>query len=606
MTPIVSPRSSTGKIGRAATPLMLLLLLALMSDCAGGTSPHQPQITRVDPPAGAGAMAPDLVDDDDGALMTWLEPEGNRHLLRVARLGADGKWSAPDTIVAGDDFFANWADFPGIARSSDGALLAHWRAKSGSDTYAYDVRLARAGGPGARWQHLGTAHDDGVKAEHGFVSMLPEGDAVRLFWLDGRATGAGHADHPDAAGEGAMTLRTAIVRNGTVSAGELLDSRVCDCCQTSSAMTADGPVVVYRDRSENEVRDIRIIRATNQGWSAPAPVHDDGWVVPGCPVNGPSIASPGRQDRHLAVAWFTAEGNRPRVQVAFSRDSGSTFDPPVMIDDAEPLGRVSIVLAGDNEAIVGWLAGTDGDRAAIHLVRAHSDGRVGEPLTVTQTSSSRASGFPRTALLGDTILVGWTDAGEPSRLRAALVPLAAVPAASRKRSTATGNIHALPKVRAWDRKPGSLAPHYSCRTPEGEMVNLAGMRGRVVLVNLWATWCAPCRVEIPALAAFHERYSERGLRVVGISVDVDLTPADVRAFATAEKIPYLILHDTVDRASLLFTGHQMLPASFLFDRDGVLRWSRIGAIRRDDPELSMAIDDALNRSADGTAAAPDL
>ena len=137
------------------------------------------------------------------------------------------------------------------------------------------------------------------------------------------------------------------------------------------------------------------------------------------------------------------------------------------------------------------------------------------------------------------------------------------------------------------------------------MVDLAGMRGRVMLVNLWATWCAPCRGEIPALAAFHERYSERGLRVVGISVDSDLTSADLRVFVMAEKIPYLILHDTADRASLLFTGQQMLPASFLFDRGGVLSWSRIGAIRRNDPELSMAIETALDRSADGTSDGPD-
>ena len=570
-----------------------LLCCAGMIACTDGTAPEHRRITRVDPPAGVNAMAPNLLADGDGALMTWLEPEGEGHALRVARLIVGDGWSVGDTVVSGDDFFANWADFPGVARGSDGALLAHWLAKSGSDTYAYDVRLARASALGARWQTLGSAHDDGVKAEHGFVSTIPEGDAVRVFWLDGRAMQMSGAGHGGAADEGAMTLRTALVRGGVVSSGELLDSRVCDCCQTAAAMTADGPVVVYRDRSKGEVRDIQIIRQTTRGWSAPASVHDDGWVVPGCPVNGPSIASTGRTGRRLAVAWFTAEANHPRVQVAFSQDSGATFGPPVMIDATAPLGRVSVVLAGEDEAVVGWLAGTEGEEAAIRLARARSDGKVGEPLTVTATSSSRASGFPRMVLLGDELLVAWTEAGESSHLRAALVPILMVPEASRTATMSAHVVQTLPVARAWDRLEGSMAPDYAARTPEGATVDLAGMRGQVVLVNIWATWCVPCRVEMPELTALHERYGQRGLRIVGISVDVDLPPAEVRAFAAAEKIPYLILHDPEDRASVLFTGQQMLPASFLFDKEGLLIWSRIGLIGKDDPGLAKALAGAV-------------
>ena len=307
-------------------------------------------------------------------------------------------------------------------------------------------------------------------------------------------------------------------------------------------------------------------------------------------MNGPSIASTGHR---LAVAWFTAETNHPRVQVAFSRDAGATFDPPVMIDASAPLGRTSVVLAGEDDAVVGWLAGTEREGAEIRLARARSDGRVGESLTVTATSSSRASGFPRMVLLGDELLVAWTEAGEPSRIRAALVPLLMVPEAVPTAEAATHVDQPLPIGRAWDRLPGSMAPDYAARTPEGGTVELAGMRGQVVLVNIWATWCVPCRVEMPELAALHERYGQRGLRIVGISVDVDLPPTEVRAFAAAEKVPYLILHDSEDRASALFTGQQILPASFLFDKKGLLIWSRIGLIGKDDPGLAKALASAL-------------
>ena len=194
---------------------------------------------------------------------------------------------------------------------------------------------------------------------------------------------------------------------------------------------------------------------------------------------------------------------------------------------------------------------------------------------------------------GGEILVAWTEAGEPLHLRAARVPLFMVPEATRPATTATPVAGTLGAARAWDRQPGSMAPDYTARTPEGETVDLAGMRGQVVLVNLWATWCVPCRAEMPALTALHERHKGRGFRIVGISVDVDLPPEEIGAFAAAEHIPYTILHDPEDRASALFTGQQMLPASFLFDKEGLLVWSRIGLIGKDDPELAKALESAL-------------
>ena len=588
MNRIVSPRR---RLFRPRLVTGLILSCASMTGCGGAAVDHLPGIRQVEPPARAGSMAPNAVADGDGVLVTWLEQQGSGHGLRAARLGAEGRWSAPRTVVTGDRFFANWADTPGIARHAEGALVAWWLGKSGPGTYAYDVMLAHAAGLESTWQPLGPAHDDGVEAEHGFVSSIPEGTAVRLFWLDGRATHAAGGD------DGAMTLRTALVRDAAVTQGELLDPRVCDCCQTSAAMTADGPVVVYRDRTDDEIRDISIVRITARGWSAPAPVHDDGWVVPGCPVNGPSIASVDPAGRSLAVAWFTAEGNRPRVQAAISADAGVTFGTPVLIDDAAPLGRVGIVSSGKEEFVVVWLATTQGEGAAIRLARVRDGATAGTPLTVAETTSSRAGGFPRIAMMADTVFVAWTETGAASRVRAALVPLNMVPEAGRARAVERPPNPKPGVARAWDGRVGSSAPDYAAKDLDGRVVELSSFRGQVLLVNLWATWCAPCRAEMPELGALHQKYGPGGLRVVGISVDVDLKPSEVRAFAIAEKIPYLILHDALDDASRLFTGQQMLPASFLFDKEGVLIWSRVGMMGKDDAALAHLIDDALARGA---------
>jgi thiol-disulfide isomerase/thioredoxin len=565
--------------------------LGLLASMACGAPPPiaPPDSARIDPPAAPGALAPNWAREGDSLLLSWLEPDGLGHALRFARLDPAGRWGPVGTVTAGGNLFVNWADFPSLAKAGSGDLVAHWLEKSGADAYAYDVQLARSTDGGGTWSHLGPAHDDGVRAEHGFVSLLAGPEGVRAFWLDGRHMDGGEAGHGQGPGaRGAMSMRTAFLdRQGKPVSGVELDDRVCDCCQTSAALTADGPVVVYRDRSEREIRDISIIRSAGGGWTRPAPVHRDGWEVPGCPVNGPAVASGGPGSRALAVAWFTAEANRPRVQVAFSEDAGRTFGAPTQVDATEPLGRVGLTLGGGGEAIVSWLAGGDGERAEVRIRRVSPDGRLGAPFTMASTTRSRAGGFPRMARLGAGLALAWTETGEPSHVRAAKVPISALPA------PAGGGIETPSRARTWDRRPGSRPPGYAARTPEGEPISLAGLRGQAVLLNLWATWCAPCRDELPILISLHDRYAGQGLRLLGVSVDVDLTPAQVRAFADRAKIPYTILHDAEDRASTLFVGQPILPASFLFDRQGVLVWSRVGVIWQDDPELAAAISKAL-------------
>jgi hypothetical protein len=375
-------------------------------------------VVRRDPPAKPGALGPNLTLDGPAVLLSWLEPprpgvkpqEGN-YALSFARF-EKGRWSAPATVVAGTDFFANWADFPTVTRDARGRLLATWAAKSGGEKYAYDVKLALSGDGGRTWKSLGAAHDDRTATEHGFVSSVPEGDDVRLFWLDGRET---------AGGKGAMTLRTALVGDA-VGRSDVLDARVCDCCQTGAAATATGPAVVYRDRSDAEIRDVAVVRRDGNRWTPPTPVRRDGWEIAGCPVNGPSIAANGRR---LAVAWYTQAGDRPRVEVAFSRDAGASFGSAAIVDAAAPLGRVDVVLDGNGDALVLWAA-SKGKAAEIRLARVTPEGQVGPALLVAPTDPSRASGFPRLERAGDTLVVAWIEASEPARLRAATLPVSAL------------------------------------------------------------------------------------------------------------------------------------------------------------------------------------
>jgi hypothetical protein len=218
-----------------------------------------------------------------------------------------------------------------------------------------------------------------------------------------------------------MTLRyAAIDAKGNLSDETQLDERVCECCGTSAALTSQGLMVVYRDRSQNEVRDIYIVRQVNGTWTTPQPVFADNWQINGCPVNGPAIVADGNK---VAIAWFTGAANTPHVKIAFSQDAGATFGQPIQVDDGENVGRVDTLLLSDGSALVCWLSGTT-EGGQIKVRRIQADGTVGPVAVIAQTDISRSSGFPRMARLGDEVLFAWTEFGKPSRVRMAVTDVA--------------------------------------------------------------------------------------------------------------------------------------------------------------------------------------
>jgi hypothetical protein len=323
----------------------------------------------------------------------------------------DGRWTPPSAITSGVDLLANWADTPAVAEGGDGALYAAWLVETSG--HAYGTQVARSSDGGATWSKLGWLHRDRAGAEHGFVSMLKQPGGVRAFWLDGATA--------EVEG-GATTLRTALI-GAAVTEEREVDARVCDCCSIGAALGPRGPLVVFRDRSAEEIRDISLAVGDGAQWKI-APLSGDGWKILGCPVNGPEIAA---RDGKIALAWFTAAENSARVYVAFSMDGGKTFGKPVRVDSGKPLGRVGLDLDGD-DAVVSWLEHA-GESAEIRVRRIGATGRAGEPARIGTVAATRASGVPRILRDGDRLLVAWTDPGTApgdSSLRAGSLPLASL------------------------------------------------------------------------------------------------------------------------------------------------------------------------------------
>lgn len=135
---------------------------------------------------------------------------------------------------------------------------------------------------------------------------------------------------------------------------------------------------------------------------------------------------------------------------------------------------------------------------------------------------------------------------------------------------------------------GASAPEYTATTLSGDSLSLSSLRGQVVLVNLWATWCAPCRHETPFLQSLSVEHADEGLEIVGISMDTRDARDQVEAFVEEYGVTYRILVDPQMRG--LDTWHVLgLPASFLIDREGTLRWMRFGPVSEDDEEFEEAL-----------------
>jgi hypothetical protein len=365
----------------------------------------------------------------NGALLSWLEPSPKGLAFKFSSL-VRGQWSAPTTIVEGPHLFSNWADHPSIAAQPNGALIAQWPLVNDGPrpkgSYNNSMRIARSTDRGLTWTQIFADGLDNIHSYSGFVSLLPARGGARAVYLS-----PPHPISPDPMDHRMTLSHVAFSATGSRIVNGVVDSDTCSCCPTAVGMTAAGPIAAYRDHEAGEIRDIAIVRFVNGAWTSPAPVHRDGWVINGCPTNGPAIGTHGAR---VVVTWFTAASETPRLQIAFSADNGATFARPVQIDGAQAVGRPAALMLSDGSAVVAWLASTgdDSGKGELRVRRVSADGEMGPVIVAGAASPGRLSGMPQIVPLDRSLLVAWR--GDRLQTVRMPVPLAAPQRSARRPS----------------------------------------------------------------------------------------------------------------------------------------------------------------------------
>jgi len=421
---------------------LLSILLMSFWGCSNTSIEQVP----IDNPSSLKSTFPRLFTDNAGTVhMSWIHKIGEVAELRIATLTppsnpdyTDGlEWSSYTSVAKSDDWFVNWADFPSVIGLNGAPVAAHWLDKVPGSPYSYHVTIqpiqdkfqsqitdsSNGQNVQVEFEHAAfVPHTDNTNTEHGFVSMQPmDSSTFYAIWLDGRNTGGmdhggmdhgGHfmdSDHLDSKLATAMTLRGALLgRDGEIIESHLIDNAVCDCCNTSLVKTDRGLIAAYRNRSSDEIRDLYVSRYENGVWDTPNTVHNDGWQIAACPVNGPQLAF---HSGVTAALWFTGADNVPRVKLAFSDDYGKTFNEAILLSENQPLGRVDIVMHNEQSAWVSYVERHE-DAAKLHIKQVMRNGTIVQALILDEMEASRSGGFPQLSSFGDGLLVAWTEIGE--------------------------------------------------------------------------------------------------------------------------------------------------------------------------------------------------
>lgn len=404
---------------RIAVRLLVFAFLLIAHGATNSSSQREAESTSTFVASGIGPHLAPI--NDSAAVVSYIVTTESVNALRY-RVTRNGKWSEAHTVATGENWFVNWADFPSVVPISSTLWAAHWLVRREAGGYAYDAYATVSENAGRTWSKPFLLHHDGTDTEHGFVTLFAAHKGVGAIWLDGRNIAGNFEPSDGSSTTDGMALRAArFDASGVLSDEQVIDTLTCDCCQTDIAISNEGPVAVYRDRSEDEIRDIYISRFVDGRWQEGKPVYSDGWKIAACPVNGPVVRANGDT---VVVTWFTAADDRPVVKSAWSFDAGRTFSSPIIVDDQSVIGYIGSVLVADDTIVASWLCKDPAEKNAICFRSVNQNGEIGLLQRLLTPGAVARISVPQLGKIDDQLLFVWTDKlDDQSRINSRRIPL---------------------------------------------------------------------------------------------------------------------------------------------------------------------------------------
>ncbi|ADJ29542.1 BNR repeat-containing protein [Nitrosococcus watsonii C-113] len=374
--------------------LRAMVLLWLMG--YGGTmaSASEMLVPEIETPTPVGSRQHQLNQTAQGQLLlSWVERGERGGQLRFAVLETGG-WSTPQTVVA---VRRKLAAAPVVLGLRNGALAAAWivSTEQEDDPFGAELYLSRSTDGGGSWSKPLQPYSGEARIYDAQMSLAALDDGrLALVWTDQR--------HKP---ERYQLMAALLDTMGKPGPEIVLDKDVCSCCNTRTIAQGDTLWTAYRDHRGGEVRDIALVRWSSAGPSQANIVHDDQWVIEGCPSNGPAVA---RRDGLTMVSWFTAADGVGRVRTAFWPDGENHFGKPIEVD-THANGYVNALLLEDGSALVIW-RGRAGLTEELRLAQVRQDGTVDHRTTLYRGDFPR---WPNRHLsltqVGDSVYVAWLD-----------------------------------------------------------------------------------------------------------------------------------------------------------------------------------------------------
>jgi hypothetical protein len=371
----------------------------------GAESVTSTSLREITSPAASGSFSPRVTSRPDGSvILSWLEPQGDTAAALRLSLWRNEAWSEPITITAAQPFSRHPSESPGVIALSDRNLIAYWSQKPPNEkirTQEVDVYFAVSTDRGVHWTAPTLANRAGTGEESSYPSAARvDATHAALIWLDGTNWKK----------EKRVALMSSVVQSdGSATQSTVIDPDTCTCCPTSVVQTGSGLVAAYRGHTTENIRDISLLRNVQGRWSLPRIAHADNWHIAGCPVNGPQLDVDGAA---TALIWFSAPEDQPAVKLAFSNDAGSSFGPPVRIDEGNVIGRTQVVLLPRRSALAFWLENKSGTTRLLGR-RVHEDRTLETPFEVAR---GVGLGYPHAVRSAKGVVVTWADEKPSSQM----------------------------------------------------------------------------------------------------------------------------------------------------------------------------------------------